>query len=857
MQTFSLFVSSPGDVDDERRRAEQVIRKLQTEFDRYIRLEPIFWEHQPQSSQQHFQEQIKKLPSATDLVVCILWSRLGTRLPPDKFQRPDGTHYNSGTEFEFEDAVDSYRQHKTPDLWVYRKTADVLVSLNDPNKADKEAQKAALDKFLDHWLGSPQDHFKAGFNSFTDADDFERQLTAHLHDLLLARCPQYQKDTDELPAWTRDESPYRGLAYFDLNHAAVFFGRSAAVHAVLAQLNSQAAVGKPFVLVLGASGAGKSSLLRAGLLHALVAERRVDKVDLWRYAILRPDDAPDGDWLRGLAAALLAETALPELAGAGFADVASLSAQLAQHPEGLAGALAHALAAAADRLRLERAWNFTPNARLVLLIDPLEEIFRAPTDTRTVLTDAEKAEQLRQQNALRDRFLTAVQALAETGLVWILAGLRSEYYPQAAGHPVLNTLKAGAGQYDLAMPDETELAEIIRYPARAAGMAFELRAGRRLDAQLLKDTANNPNALPLLEFTLDALYQLARQRGDNTLSFDDYHIRLGGLDGAITLAAETAVSQLGDGNLDAVRDVFRQLVDLDNGKALRRRAPLSDFQADPLQWQVVQAFINARLLSSSDSGDTHTATVEPVHEALLRTWPQLLAWLAEDQDILAIRSRMEELAANWQAASRNEGYLLNAGKQEQDATQLLKQPWLKLPPTAQDFIDLSLRKIRRRRWALRWTIGGVTAVFVLGAAGFSAVNYEQRKKAETAAGLALQVVSRLTDDLPDRLSTVPGTLQILQETFEQNADLLKQIDGLRGMTAESERERGANLQRHGDQRLAMGDLAGALTSYQACLAIFEKLIPQDPDNTDWQRNLSVSYEKIGDIVAQQGDQNAA
>lgn len=118
MQTFSIFISSPSDVDDERRRAEQVIRKLQTEFDRYIRLEPIFWEHQPQSAQQHFQEQIKKLPSATDLLVCILWSRLGTRLPQDKFQRLDGTAYRSGTEFEFEDAVEGYRKNKKPDLWM-------------------------------------------------------------------------------------------------------------------------------------------------------------------------------------------------------------------------------------------------------------------------------------------------------------------------------------------------------------------------------------------------------------------------------------------------------------------------------------------------------------------------------------------------------------------------------------------------------------------------------------------------------------------------------------------------------------------------------------------------------------------
>ncbi|BBL75023.1 ATP-binding protein [Methylomagnum ishizawai] len=830
MQTFSIFISSPGDVEDERRRAERVIRKLQTEFDRYVLLEPIFWEHQPQSAHQHFQDQIKKLPSATDLVVCVLWSRLGTRLPEDKFQRSDGTPYRSGTEFEFEDAVAGYRNtRKTPDLWIYRKTAEVLVSLSDPHKADKERQKALLDEFLQHWLGSADDHFKAGFNSFADADDFERQLTEHLRMALREHCPQYRTETDELPSWTRDQSPYRGLAYFDLEHAPVFRGRDAAVHAVLAQLGAQADAGRPFVLVLGASGAGKSSLLRAGLLHALVEQRRVAGVDLWRHAVFRPADAVGGDLPRGLAAALLADSALPELAQAGFGDSLALAEQLTHHPEGLAGPLSKALDAAAERLRQERRWNFAPVARLVLVVDPLEEIFRCGATAR-------------------DALLAAIQALVGAGRVWALAGMRGEFYPEAAGHPVLGALKAGEGQYDLSPPNEAELGEIIRYPARAAGMDFELREGRRLDARLLENAAANPNALPLLEFTLDELYRRARERGETVLSYADYDA-LGGLDGAVAKAAEDAVQALGEANLAAVRNVFRQLVDWDGGKALRRRAALAAFRDDPAQWDAVGRLIEARLLSSDDSGASHAATVEPVHEALLRTWQRLRGWIAEDAELLAIRARMEELAGRWREAGRDVGYLLNPGKQEQDAKLLLKQPWVRLDVETAAFLDLSLQRIRRRRWLFRVGVGAV--VVALG--GFGYLNYLERKRAETAAGLALEMVNRLTYQLPDRLENIPGTLKILQETFEQNADLLRRVDELRGETEDSEREKEVNLNRRGDQRRSLGDLQGALIDYRAGLVIAKKLAAQRPDNALWQNDLAVSHSMIGDVQSAQGD----
>jgi tetratricopeptide (TPR) repeat protein len=831
MNTFSIFISSPGDVDDERCRAERVIHSLQHKFDRYLQLEPIFWEHQPQSAHQHFQDQIRKLPSATDLVVCILWSRLGTRLPPDKFLRADGTPYRSGTEFEFEDAMEGYLlSGKAPDLWVYRKTAEVLAPLSDrQRKSEMERQKDMLDDFLDHWLGSADDHFKAGFNGFADADEFERLFAQHLEAVLRARCPQYQKESAELTAWSPDVSPYRGLSYFELEHAPVFHGRTAALHALLGQLQTQAVAGHAFVLVFGASGVGKSSLLRSGVLHALTVEHRAPGVDHWRYAVFRPTEAENGDLLISLAAHLLEDKALPELSAVGFGSADALAAQLRAHPAGLTGPLNQALDQAGDTLRQQRRWNYPPVVRLLLLVDQMEEIFRC-------------------EPAQRDGFMAALGAFAASGSVWIVAAMRDEYYPQAAADPLLSALKTGVGQYDLLGPNETELAEMIRYPALAVGMDFESRAGQRLDALLMESATANRNALPLLEFTLDALYQCARRRGGTLLSFADFEA-LGGLEGAVATAAEAVLEPFGEPALPKVRDLFRQLVELNHGQALPRRANRAELAADPLSAQILERFIDqARLLVSGKD-----ASVEIAHAALLRSWKRLAEWLAEDAELLAIRSRLEELAANWHDAGHDAGYLLNPGKQEQDAKLLLQLPWVKLAEVPATFLKLSLQHIRRRQRGKILTLASAVSAFLLLAGGFGWVNYQEREKAQTAEELTMQVVKRLTYQLPERLATVPGTLQILQETFEQNAELLQRIDTLHGETTETEHEKAVNLDKRGNQRLALGDLAGALESYRASHIVFEKLVAKDPANALWQRDLSLSYNKIGDVLSAQGD----
>ena len=121
MKTLRLFISSPGDVGREREMARRVIGRVEARFAGRVRLEPYFWEHEPmRTTRGDFQAQIPE-PADFDLFICILWSRLGSRLHPGKYTRADGTPYASGTEYEFESAVRSFEAKGRPDLLVYRR----------------------------------------------------------------------------------------------------------------------------------------------------------------------------------------------------------------------------------------------------------------------------------------------------------------------------------------------------------------------------------------------------------------------------------------------------------------------------------------------------------------------------------------------------------------------------------------------------------------------------------------------------------------------------------------------------------------------------------------------------------------
>src|SRR5262245_23445805 len=118
---FRIFLSSPGDVAPERNRAQRVLEKLDAELRDEVRLQVVGWEDSFYSAAADFQSQIPR-PSECDLVLCILWKRLGTPLPPERYRRADDSAYGSGTEYEFEDALSAARDRQVPDILVYRKT---------------------------------------------------------------------------------------------------------------------------------------------------------------------------------------------------------------------------------------------------------------------------------------------------------------------------------------------------------------------------------------------------------------------------------------------------------------------------------------------------------------------------------------------------------------------------------------------------------------------------------------------------------------------------------------------------------------------------------------------------------------
>ena len=318
-----LFISSPGDVAAERALCQRVLRRLQDRFLGRLDLQPIFWEHEPLLATATFQDQIVP-PSETDVVVCILWSRLGTQLP-EHIRREDGSRYDSGTEFEFEDAWRGFQEKGSPQILVYRKMAEApLPSGDDEVVLDTLRQKRILDAFIEKWFHHDDGSLKAAFSPYCDLAEFEDQLDQHLEKLLVRKLVEAgDADAAKAPPRWSEGSPYRGLETFDFEHAPVFFGRTRAVNEVLDALRAQAADGRAFVTILGMSGGGKSSLARAGVLPLLCEPGVIEGVGLWRRAVLRPSDE-GGNLAEAMASALTAPQALPELI-ADDPDVAELT----------------------------------------------------------------------------------------------------------------------------------------------------------------------------------------------------------------------------------------------------------------------------------------------------------------------------------------------------------------------------------------------------------------------------------------------------------------------------------------------------------------------------------------------------
>ena len=180
---LKVFISSPGDVIPERRIAKRVMEKLNEEFSGKISLVPILWEEEPLLASETFQAQIEA-PHETDLYLGILWSRIGSPLP-ESILRPDGTRYDSGTAFEFEDAMNGYQDQGKPEMLLYRKLGAPTMSLDQRDQVmERLKQMQLLDEYINKWFIGEDGSYVGAFHNFETEKDFGDILETHLRKLV-------------------------------------------------------------------------------------------------------------------------------------------------------------------------------------------------------------------------------------------------------------------------------------------------------------------------------------------------------------------------------------------------------------------------------------------------------------------------------------------------------------------------------------------------------------------------------------------------------------------------------------------------------------------------------------------------
>ncbi len=474
--------------------------------------------------------------------------------------------------------------------------------------------------------------------------------------------------------------PFRGLQVFDEEHASFFFGREVLTQHLVEQLRTDR-----FLAVIGPSGSGKSSLVRAGLMPQ-VRQDMLPVSRTWPIVIMKPGSQP----LDTLAARLLPH--LPNSSDS-LAARQSLLTSLWQGQRGLHHAVQVALAAAPD------------SQRLMLVVDQFEEIFSLCSD---------------QQSRLRFIENLLYASTIAGGQTIVVITLRADFFGRCAGFP---NLAAWLSERDeLVGPmSKAELHRAMEGPAELAGLQFE----KGLKETILADLGREPGVLPLFQYTLLELWE--RRRGD-WLTIDAYY-QVGGVQGALAQRADEVYASLIPSQQATVRRILLRLTQLGEGtEDTRRRAPLTELLPTSGEVADVEAVVrqlaDARLLTTDQDEQGHEI-IDVAHEALIRGWPRLRSWLDEDRAALRIHRRLTEAANEWQRKNRDESFLYQ-GTRLTEAMTLAESGPNVLSQLEGEFLRASVelqdaaRQAKRR--AKLWpsalgglvggTLGGLTAIIV-------------------------------------------------------------------------------------------------------------------------------------------------
>jgi WD40 repeat protein len=494
----------------------------------------------------------------------------------------------------------------------------------------------------------------------------------------------------------QDECPYRSLAYFteQTKDAQVFYGRTKLTQDLIEHINHK----DRLIAVFGASGSGKSSLIRAGLLYQLKLGQAIAGSNNWVY--IEPF-TPTNDPVSKLLAAVgieLPRTPVRKKRKKASRTNPDRGEQVAPVPNFAA--------------LIKAKWPAqTP---IMLIVDQFEECFTMSGE------------------AQRKVFIDCLTELINTTPNLQMAiGMRSDFRGRLREYPEFKiTSKINVGHLN-----RDEIQEAIEKPAAFVGLGIE----GSLKQQLIVDVEDYPGSLPLLQYTLTELWNEARRQGEKFLRLETYQ-GLGGIEGTLEKRADLVYASLLPLEQVVAKRIFLELTQVGDNLDTRRRVKLGDLvnshHALEILEQVTQKLADreSRLITRTGvdrAEDPHTnIIIDVVHEALVRHWKQLGKWKRQYQAAMLVERKIEVAAQEWDEKGQKSEYLLQESRLG-EAEEYVKDfgELGMLDGMAEKFIDRSIRLRRRNRWLRGGIIGGFLGLVAVGTIGvaFFAVDANKEK----------------------------------------------------------------------------------------------------------------------------------
>ena len=536
----------------------------------------------------------------------------------------------------------------------------------------------------------------------------------------MINAPKRTADTAEI-FWL-DGSPYRGLDSYELRQQPIFFGSEYVNEEIRQMISNNSHNIYPCLLVVGSSGFGKSSLVKAGIIPELLYAKG-NKSRTFSFLFQLTIQA---DLLRNSLQLFIQQ----------LCDKSILSN--AVEPSGYIDLLSESSDQLSEHINCLQDDGKKPNLGIIF-IDQLE---------RLVTT----------QNPVADLFFILIHQLIKHNAVFCIAAMRSEYYSELINNQYFQNIRNRSLQYDLSAPTPFEIKSMVTNPAIAAGLNFEddVDGIKNLSDDIIADALQLQNPLPLLSYVMDQLYHLRNE--DNLLAYQAYQ-SLGGIFGALSNQAQKTyelLSAKAKKQFTHILDYLIQIAPYSQHQYLCKKSKVSSIQIDSAE-EILSAFIDARLFHTEIIDDDVWVSIS--HECLIHEWGLIKEWIRNNRRFLQDHDELSQQVEFWKAHDKSGDELLVSKTTLGDFEALISAPQINLTDDELTFIQLSKQKSKRRQQIKISWVSGLVALSIF---SFSMYLYSNslNNKLTTTINQAEQLVSFTLKDLKQKLIPA-GKLDLL------------------------------------------------------------------------------------------------